>query len=115
MIECRDVRQLLWAGDAVPAVASIHIDSCPNCRVEARRAGQLVTILANLQHDLAVPPPELQRSLITATPRSRTERAREMLSHPKFWRGAAVGAVAASVAAVGLVVARRLARPGVAA
>jgi anti-sigma-K factor RskA len=64
-----------------------------------------------MQGDVAFPPAHLESVLLAAIPRSRVERAREIVSHPKFWRGAAVGAAAATVAAFGLIVARRVGRP----
>lgn len=111
MMDCYQAQQIIWSdGLQTPAVTA-HLDTCEACGREARRFGQLNTALANMRFDLAAPPADLQPAIMAAIPRSKMERAREVVSHPKFWRGAAVGAAAATVAAFGLIVARKMGRP----
>lgn len=108
---CVEIQRLLWSGeDAQPLVAS-HLTACGDCQVEARRAHDLSLVLVSLGNELAVVPSGLRQSIVDALPRSPVDRARDVVSHPKFWRGAAVGAAAATVAAFGFVVARRFVRP----
>ncbi len=109
-MDCSQVRRRLWTEDGPVAVAG-HIESCEGCRVEAVRARELKAVLADLRHELAPVPAELEDALLAFAGPDRLRRARNLLVHPRFWRGAAVGAAAAATAAVGVIVARRIARP----
>lgn len=109
-MECSQIRRRLWAEDAPMAVAG-HLETCDACRVESARARQLKAALGQLRLELAAVPPELEEALLSLAARERFGRARTLLVHPRFWRGAAVGAAAAATAAVGVIVARRLVRP----
>lgn len=119
MYECREIQRVMWT-DGPEAVAQshlAHLDSCGACRAEARRAGDLLAALAGMGARMIAPPEDLEADLIAVSTKTRMGRAREVVSHPKFWRGAAVGAAAAAAAATaafGLIAARRAARPEVA-
>jgi predicted anti-sigma-YlaC factor YlaD len=106
----------MWT-DGPDAVSGAHLDGCLACRAEARRAGDLLAALAGMGARMVAPTEDLEAELIAAATRTRIGRAREVVSHPKFWRGAAVGAAAAAAAATaafGLIAAKRAARPEVA-
>jgi predicted anti-sigma-YlaC factor YlaD len=93
--------------DAAPEA---HLVGCSSCREEARRAADLRAALSGMSNRFAIPPVMLEPVLIAAASRSRFNRARDVVSHPKFWRGAAVGAAAAAAAATAafsLIAARR--------
>jgi hypothetical protein len=63
-----------------------------------------------MKNRFAVPPDALEPAIIAAVTRNKLERAREVVSHPKFRRGAAVGAAAAAAvatAAIGIIAVRR--------
>lgn len=115
--KCRDVQRLMWTEGPEQAPGS-HLADCKACRDEARRAGDMLAALSGMRALVATPPLELEPLLIAEATRTRLNRARDMVAHPKFWRGAAVGAAAAAAAATaafGLIVARRSgARPEVA-
>ena len=116
MSHCEEIQRQMWT-DGPDAVASPHIDTCDVCRLEARRAGDVLAALTGMRARLATPPVGLEPALLELASRARRGRAREVVTHPKFWRGAAVGAAAAAAAATaafGLIVARRHARPEVA-
>ena len=116
MSHCEEIQQQMWT-DGPDAVSSPHIDTCDICRLEARRAGDVLAALTGMRARLATPPTGLEPALLELASRARRGRAREVVTHPKFWRGAAVGAAAAAAAATaafGLIVARRHARPEVA-
>ena len=107
MADCRDVERVLWT-DGPDAAPREHLQACTSCQKEARRAGDVQAALSGMRMQLAVPPADLEDALLTVVTRRRLERVRDVASHPKFWRGAAVGAAAAGAAAVGLIVARRI-------
>lgn len=109
-MECLRVQRILWTDGTGEPVAS-HLEECDGCRAEARRMGQLRTALADLAAELPVPRPELEPALLALVERSRLGRARDLVVHPRFWRGAAWGAAAATAAAFGVLVARRIIRP----
>ncbi len=108
LTDCGDIERLIWM-DGPDAAPASHLASCASCRGEARRAGDIRAALSGLQMRAAVPPADLEASILAAVTRSRLDRARDIMTQPRFWRGAAVGAAAAATAAVGLLVARRLA------
>jgi anti-sigma-K factor RskA len=63
-----------------------------------------------MKNRFAEPPGFLEPAIIAAVTRTKIDRAREVVSHPKFWRGAAVGAAAAAAAAtaaLGIIAVRR--------
>ena len=110
-MDCREIERILWM-DGPDAAPRMHIEDCVSCRQEARRAADIQAALSGLRMRVALPPTELEEAILAAVTRSRLDRARGIVSHPKFWRGAAGGAAAAATAAVGLIVARRrIARP----
>ena len=118
MSYCEEIQKTMWTEgpDVVPAA---HIETCDVCRLEARRAGDVLAALAGMRARMAAVPMGLEPALLEVASRARRGRAREVVTHPKFWRGAAVGAAAAAAAATaafGLIVARRhqAARPEVA-
>jgi hypothetical protein len=118
MSYCEEIQKTVWT-DGPDAVPAGHIETCDVCRLEARRAGDVLAALAGMRSRLAVVPTGLESELFELASRVRRGRAREVVTHPKFWRGAAVGAAAAAAAATaafGLIVARRhqAARPEVA-
>lgn len=129
MTTCEVVQRALWTHETDASMGS-HLESCPECGTEASRAAQLRAALGSLHAELAEPPAHLYPSLLAtiggANARARNaadtapvlqrwrRRAREVVVHPRF-RGAALGAAAASAAAfAGVVLARRLARPSLA-
>ena len=109
-LDCLDIERIIWT-DGPEAAPPAHLQACDACRAEARRAADIKAALSGLGMRFAVPPADLEESILAAVTRSRLDRAREVVTHPKFLRGAAVGAAAAATAAVGLLVARRLAKP----
>lgn len=113
-MDCTTAQRLLWMDEASGGVEA-HLHACAACRTEARRLGELKLALADLREIHADAPEELRDALVEVALRTRFGRARELVSHPRFWRGAAVGAAAATAAAFGLIVARRIARPDMAA
>ena len=109
MSYCEEVQKTMWA-DGPEAVPAGHVETCDTCRLEARRAGDIIAALAGMRSRMAVAPTDLEPALFELASRARRGRAREVVTHPKFWRGAAVGAAAAAAAATaafGLIVARR--------
>ena len=114
-MDCREIQRAMWT-DGPEAVPDHHLTGCAACRGEARRAADLLAALAGMRTRVAIAPAELEQTILAAATRARPNRAREIVAHPKFWRGAAVGAAAAATAAVGVIVARRHAatRPQVA-
>lgn len=110
-INCEHVEQIVWS-EGPEAAPQEHITECASCREQSRQAGDLRAALSGLQTRFASVPANLQPSILEAVSRTRSNRARDIVSHPRFWRGAAVGAAAVGTAAVGLLVARRrMARP----
>jgi predicted anti-sigma-YlaC factor YlaD len=117
-MECREVERVIWT-DGPEAASAEHLLECRTCREESRRAADLQAALTGMRNRFAVPPAELEHMIVEAVSRTRINRARDIVSHPKFWRGAAVGAAAAAGvagAAIGVLAARRrvAARPEVA-
>jgi len=113
---CEEVQRAMWT-DGPDAVPAAHIDTCEICRMEARRAGDVLAALTGMRARMATPPTGLEPALLELASRARRGRAREVVTHPKFLKGAAVGAAAAAAAATaafGLIVVRRHARPEVA-
>ena len=116
MSHCEEVQRQMWT-DGPDAVTSSHIGTCDVCRLEARRAGDVLAALTGMRARMATPPAGLEPALLVLASRARHSRAREVVTHPKFLKGAAVGAAAAAAAATaafGLIVVRRHARPEVA-
>lgn len=113
-MECVDARRAVWGGEAERADVRTHVQGCSACAVESRRAARLAVTLAGMREDLAPVPAGLYPALVASIPRSPADRARKLVTHPRFWRGAAVGAAAATMAAFGVVAARRMLRPGIA-
>jgi predicted anti-sigma-YlaC factor YlaD len=110
-ISCEDVERIVWS-EGPEAAPEQHLTECARCREQSRQAADLRAALSGLKNRFAVVPTALEPSIFDAIARARTNRARDIVSHPKFWRGAAVGAAAVGTAAVGLLVARRrLTRP----
>jgi predicted anti-sigma-YlaC factor YlaD len=108
-LDCREIERIVWA-DGPEAAPDAHLADCRSCRHEARRAADLRAALSGLRTRVAVPPVGLEPAITAAATRSRLDWARDIVAHPKFWRGAAVGAAAAAAAATaafGLIVARR--------
>lgn len=112
-MECRRAQQLLWTGSDDLRVLA-HLDECSSCRSDARQLGELKLVLAELGGEEADVPDDLEAAILAAVERRRLDRARDLVSHPRVWRSAAVGAAAAA-AAFGWVVARRYVRPDLAA
>jgi 3-oxoacyl-(acyl-carrier-protein) synthase len=110
-LDCTDIERIVWTEGPEAAPAS-HIEGCASCREQTRQAADLRAALVGLRTRFASGPADLDSAILQAISRKRLDKARDIVSHPKFWRGAAVGAAAAATAAVGLLVARRrLARP----
>jgi predicted anti-sigma-YlaC factor YlaD len=117
-MECREVERIIWM-DGPDAVTAEHLTGCRACREESRRAADLQAALLGMRNRFALPPADLEHMIVEAVGRTRIDRAREVVTHPRFWRGAAVGAAAAAGvagAAIGVIAARRrvAARPEVA-
>jgi predicted anti-sigma-YlaC factor YlaD len=117
-MECREVERIIWT-DGPDAASAEHLLECRTCREESRRAADLQAALTGMRNRFVLPPADLEQMIVEAVSRSRLERARDIVSHPKFWRSAAVGAAAAAGvagAAIGVMAARRraVARPEVA-
>jgi len=117
-MECREVEHIIWT-DGPEAASAEHLLSCRACREESRRAADLQAALTGMRNRFALPPDDLEHMIVETISRNRLDRARDIVSHPKFWRGAAVGAAAAAGvagAAIGVIAARRrvAARPEVA-
>lgn len=109
MMNCQDIERMVWT-EGPEAVPQSHLDECAGCREEARRATHLQAALRGMRDRFAVPPASLESDLMAAMGRSRIDRARSLVSHPRFWRGAAVGAAAAAAAAtaaIGIIAVRR--------
>lgn len=112
-MECRRAQQLLWMDADDPHVLA-HLDHCSPCRSAGRQLAELKLALAELGAEEADVPADLEGAILAAIERRRLERALDLVSHPRFWRNAAVGAAAAA-AAFGLIVAHRHVRPDLAA
>lgn len=114
-MECREVERIIWM-DGPDAASPEHLVECRTCREESRRAADLQAALTGMRNRFALAPSELEQMIVEAVTRTRLERARGIVSHPKFWRGAAVGAAAAAGVATAVIAARRRvsARPEVA-
>jgi predicted anti-sigma-YlaC factor YlaD len=110
--ECSDVERIVWS-DGPEAAPQEHLAECGTCREQSRQAGDLRAALSGLKTRIAVAPADLEPAIFAAVSRTRLDWARDVVSHPRFWRGAAVGAAAAATAAVGLIVARRRLSPRV--
>jgi hypothetical protein len=115
MVLCESVQRALWSGEPGDDAAQGHVASCPDCATEAARADSLQTAMISLRDDVVAPPPDLYASILASLDAGWRVRARRVLVHPRF-RTAAVGAAAAASAAafVGVLVANRRARPGLA-
>lgn len=112
--DCSEVQRIVWTDGpeaASSAVLASHLETCAACREESRRAADLQAALVGLRMRMADAPPHLQAAIVEAVNRTPMDRARGIVSHPRFWRGAAVGAAAAATAVAGLIVARRLSKP----
>jgi hypothetical protein len=108
-MDCREIERIVWA-DGPEAAPASHLAECRTCREEARRAAHLRVALSGMRDRFAFPPASLEPALIAAATRTRVGRAREVVTHPGFLRGAAVGAAAAAAAATaayGLIAVRR--------
>jgi predicted anti-sigma-YlaC factor YlaD len=108
-MNCQEIERIVWM-EGPDAAPHDHLEDCRSCREEVRRAADLQAALSGMRNRFAVPPASLEPELIAALTRSRLDRARGVVQHPRFWRGAAVGAAAAAAAAtaaVGIIVARR--------
>lgn len=112
-MDCRWAQRLLWTDTEDPR-ALAHLDGCPSCRRDAQHLAELKLALAELGSEEVDVPADLEEAILAAVERRHLERARDLVSHPRFWRNAAVGAAAAA-AAFGLIVARRYVRPELAA
>jgi hypothetical protein len=108
LIHCTEIQYAIWTEGPHAAPAS-HLESCQPCREQSRRAGDLGAALHGLRRREAMVPLELEASILDAVSRTRLDRARNVVSHPSFWKGAAVAGAAAATAVAGLLVARRLA------
>ncbi len=109
MNQCQDIERIIWT-DGPDAAPQDHIDDCLSCRAESRRAADLQAALSGMRNRFAIAPVGLESKIIAAVNRRRMDRARDIVAHPKFWRGAAVGAAAAAAAAtaaIGVMRARR--------
>lgn len=109
MNDCTEIQRLAWT-EGPEAVPGAHIAGCADCREQTRQVADLQAALAGLRTRVAPVPDHLHASIVTAMSRTRLDRARVIVSHPRFWKGAAVGAAAAATAVAGVLVARRIAR-----
>ncbi len=105
--DCTEIQRVIWT-DGPHAAPASHIESCAACSEQSRRAGDLQAALVGLRTRDAHVPLELEASILDAVSRTRMDRARDVVQHPKFWKGAAVGAAAAATAVAGLIVVRKL-------
>jgi hypothetical protein len=109
LLNCSEVERVIWS-DGPEHAPQAHLIDCSSCREEARRAADLEAALIGMRSRFATAPDELESAIIAAVSQSRLDRAREVVRHPKFRRGAALGAAAAAAAATaafGLIAARR--------
>ncbi len=109
MNDCFEIERIIWT-EGPDAAPESHLTDCSACREESRRAADLNAALAGMRYRVAVAPETLEPALMSALGRKRLDRARDIVQHPKFWRGAAVGAAAAAAAAtaaIGIIAARR--------
>src|SRR5207247_7468783 len=91
---CEEVQKTMWT-DGPDAVPAAHMETCDVCRLEARRAGDVLAALAGMRARMAAVPTGLEPALLELASRARRGRAREVVTHPQFWRGAAAGAAPA--------------------
>jgi predicted anti-sigma-YlaC factor YlaD len=102
---------MIWT-DGPQSVPAAHLETCAQCREQSRRAADLDAALKGLRTREAMVPFELEVAILDAVSRTRLDRARGVVGHPSFWKGAAVAGAAAATAVAGLLVARRrLSRP----
>jgi anti-sigma factor RsiW len=111
MTGCQSIQRALWAGETV---TDPHLATCAECATEARRSAQLGAALASMRAEVLDVPPHLEAALVASIPVSVAGRVRGLVRRPVVIRSAALGAAAASAAAFGVIVARRMARPGLA-
>lgn len=104
--ECHEVERIVWT-DGPDAAPHEHLVDCVSCREESRRAADLQAALTGLKVRYIAPPEGLEADILGAVGRPRFDRARGIITHPNFWKGAAVAGAAAATAAAGLLVARR--------
>ncbi|MGH2760343.1 MAG: hypothetical protein ACRDKJ_12375, partial [Actinomycetota bacterium] len=88
MTNCEEIQRIVWTEGAETAPVA-HLEECRACREETRRVADLQTALAGMRDRFAVPPATLEPQLMAAFGRTRFGRAREIVAHPRFWRGAA--------------------------
>lgn len=111
-MDCHHAHRLIWEAEIDEPVRS-HVEHCADCRAEERRAGEMRAALVGIRSELAVPPADLEGILLSLAERSRWRRMRDVVGdRPTLWGGAAA---AAAAAAFGVIVARRLLRPDLAA
>jgi predicted anti-sigma-YlaC factor YlaD len=109
LIHCTEIQYAIWT-EGPQAAPAAHLETCSACREQSRRAADLGAALAGLRRREAMVPLELEASILDAVSQTRLDRARGVVSHPNFWKGAAVAGAAAATAVAGLLVARRLSR-----
>ena len=112
---CADIERIVWT-DGPEAVSTgplaEHVATCKVCQAQTRQAADLSAALAGLRSHMAPTPTALEPAIFAAIAApGAMHRARDIVTHPKFWKSAAVGAAAAATAVAGLIVARRLTRP----
>ena len=105
-MNCGEIERIVWT-DGPDAAPESHLVECQSCRDEVRRAGDLQAALVGMRNRFALPPADLEQLIIAAVTKSRLTWARDIVAHPKFWRGAAVGAAAAAGVAGAVFAARR--------
>jgi hypothetical protein len=105
-MNCSEVERIVWT-EGPDEAPHAHLVECQSCREEARRAGDLQAALVGMRNRFALPPADLEELIVAAVTRTRLAWARDIVSHPKFWRGAAVGAAAAAGVAGAVLAARR--------
>jgi predicted anti-sigma-YlaC factor YlaD len=105
-MNCGEIERIVWT-DGPDAAPESHLLECQSCRDEARRAGDLQAALVGMRNRFALPPADLEEMIVAVVTRTRLTWARDIVAHPKFWRGAAVGAAAAAGVAGAVLAARR--------
>ena len=82
--QCSDVERIVW-GDGPESAPQEHLAECDSCRAQSRQAADIQAALSGLQTRFAPTPADLEPAIFAAiSSRTTLDRARDIVSHPRF-------------------------------